>query len=71
MDRQTQAMLLSGEERAALEAAIRDICAFNTGLARSEAPTSAQFWVTPQTMAVGLGAASLAFLTSFARALGF
>lgn len=70
MDRQTQAMLLSGEERAALEAAIQDICAFNTGLARPETPASAQFWATPQTLAVGLSVASLALMTSFARALG-
>jgi len=70
MDRQTQAMLLSGEERAALEAAIRDICAFNTGLERSETPASAQFWGTPQTLAMGLGFTSLTLITSFARALG-
>ena len=70
MDRQTQAMLLSGEERAALEAAIRDICAFNTGLERPETPTSAQLWSTPQTLVIGLGFTSLTLITSFARALG-
>ena len=47
MERQTQTRLLSREERAALDAAILDMCAFNAEPGTANTPVSSGFLRTP------------------------
>jgi hypothetical protein len=70
MDKKSQAMLLSSEERAALEAAIRDICNFQaTPAAGAETAVAPHFWGVSQTLMVLVCLGGLALMAPFAGAL--
>ena len=69
MERQTQTLLLSGEERAALDAAILDICAFNAEQGRAKTPVSSEFLSTPLTLTALFGFVLLAWMVPAAHAL--
>ena len=69
MERQTQTLLLSREERAALDAAILDICAFNAEPGRAKTPVSAGFLSTPLTLTALFGFVLLAWMVPAAHAL--
>ncbi len=65
MDRQLHVMLLSNEERAALEAAISDICAFNS----QAAPVAHHLTDIPQSLLLFFGLSGLALLAPVAHML--
>ncbi len=66
MDRQTQAMLLSGEERAALEAAIVDICAFKPASTETAKLASSPLFAQPQVALVLFALVGVALGAPFA-----
>jgi len=69
MDRQLHALLLSNEERAALEAAISDICAFNSQPAPTDGPVAHHLSDIPQSLLLFFGLSGLALLTPVAHML--
>ena len=66
MDRQTQNPLLSREERAALEAAIVDICAFKPASTETGTLASSRVFANPQVTLVLLALVGVALITPFA-----
>ena len=69
MDRQLHGLLLSNEERAALEAAISDICAFNSQPAPTDRPASPHLLGVPQSLLLLCCLSGLALLTPVAQML--
>ena len=69
MDRQTQSPLLSHEERAALEAAIADICAFKTAATETGVLPSSRLFAGPQALLVLLALGGIALMAPLARAI--
>ena len=69
MDRQLHALLLSNEERAALEAAISDICAFNSQPAPTDRPASPHLLGVPQSLLLLYCLSGLALPTPVAQML--
>ena len=69
MERQTQTRLLSREERAALDAAILDMCAFNAEPGRAKTPATSGFVSTPLTLTALFGFVLLAWMVPAAHAL--
>ena len=69
MERQTQTLLLSREERAALDAAIMDMCAFNAEPGRAKTPVSSGFLSTPLTLTALFGFVLLAWMVPAAALL--
>jgi hypothetical protein len=66
MDRQTQSPLLSHEERAALEAAIADICAFKTAATETGVLPSSRLFASPQVALVLFALVGVALIAPFA-----
>ena len=69
MERQTQTRLLSREERAALDAAILDMCAFNAEPGTANTPVSSGFLSIPLTLTALFGFVLLAWMVPAAHAL--
>ena len=69
MERQTQTLLLSREERAALDAAIMDMCAFNAEPGRAKTPVSSGFLSTPLRLTALFSFVLLAWMAHAAYAL--
>ena len=69
MERQTQTLLLSREERAALDAAILDMCAFNAEPGTANTPVSSGFLSTPLRLTALFSFVLLAWMVPAAHAL--
>jgi hypothetical protein len=69
MERQTQTLLLSRAERAALDAAILDMYAFNAEPGRAKTPAASGFVSTPLTLTALFGFVLLAWMVPAAHAL--
>ena len=66
MDGQTQNPLLSREERAALEAAIVDICAFKAASTETASLASSRLFANPQVVLVLFALVGVALVAPFA-----